>query len=404
MRITLTLSLCTALLAGCGDDDASTDPPVDATVDAPPVVDAAPIDTAPPPDGDCFAELEVRTTPSGVRFVRTPDSCFEALPNWDYAPRYVAIDGLRQHYVDEGPTDGPVILLLHGQPAWSYLYRFMIPPLVDAGFRVIAMDHVGMGRSDKPIEERYHSFDNHVQRLQAFIAELSLEGATLFCQDWGSIIGLWTASLDLDLFARIIMANGGIPDVQTVSPRLETGIEENNANFLGTLQMIPENQPSFFDEDGNSLLPVGGDEGGDAFSQWLTFAFTYDATPWVGLMHEALTFDALTPDEEAAYDAPFPSRVTMMAPRTFPGLRNELIGRARERLEALEGYERPFLTVFGGNDPGLVGEGDGQQEMIDRVPGAAGQDHVRLPNGSHFLQDDIGAEIAQRVIAFIRSN
>ncbi len=135
-------------------------------------------------NAECFAELPVQTTADGVEFVRTPDACFENLPDWDYAPQYVEIDGLRQAYIDVGPADADPILLLHGQPSWSYLYRFMIPVLVEGGHRVIAMDHLGMGRSDKPVDVEYHTFDNHVHRLDAFIQALELDNITLFAQDW----------------------------------------------------------------------------------------------------------------------------------------------------------------------------------------------------------------------------
>ena len=125
--------------------------------------------TAMADDGPCDSEPVIRTTGAGVDFVRTPDSCFDSLPNWPYAPEYVEIDGLRQAYVDEGPADGPVVLLLHGQPSWSYLYRKMIPVLVDTGYRVVAMDHLGMGRSDKPIDIASYSYLGHSDRLERFI-------------------------------------------------------------------------------------------------------------------------------------------------------------------------------------------------------------------------------------------
>ena len=156
----------------------------------------------------CDAEPIVMTTADGVDFVRTPDACFEDLPDWPYEPHYVEIDGLRQAYVDEGPADGEVVLLLHGQPSWSYLYRNMIPVLADAGYRVIAMDHLGMGRSDKPIDIEAYSYLGHNERLQSFIEELELTDINLFVQDWGSLIGLRTAGLDPERYATIAVGDG----------------------------------------------------------------------------------------------------------------------------------------------------------------------------------------------------
>jgi hypothetical protein len=159
----------------------------------------------------CDAEPVVMTTADGVDFVRTPEACFEDLPEWPYEPDHVEIDGLRQAYVDEGPADGEVVLLLHGQPSWSYLYRKMIPVLVDAGYRVIAMDHLGMGRSDKPIDIEAYSYLGHNERLQAFVEALELTDINLFVQDWGSLIGLRTAGLDPDRYATISVGDGALP-------------------------------------------------------------------------------------------------------------------------------------------------------------------------------------------------
>ena len=161
----------------------------------------------------CDSEPVILTTDGGVDFVRTPDSCFEGLPDWSYEARYVEIDGLRQAYVDEGPAEGPVVLLLHGQPSWSYLYRKMIPVLADAGYRVIAMDHLGMGRSDKPIDIASYSYLGHNDRLERFIEALALRDINLFVQDWGSLIGMRVAGLHPEWFSRIAVGNGALPVV-----------------------------------------------------------------------------------------------------------------------------------------------------------------------------------------------
>lgn len=349
----------------------------------------------------CAVEPEILMTEDGVEFVRTPDVCFENLPDWDYEPQYIEIDGLRQAYIDEGPADADPILLLHGQPSWSYLYRFMIPELVADGHRVIAMDHLGMGRSDKPTDIEYHSFDNHVYRLETFIAELELDNLTLFAQDWGAVIGLYSAGLNHDLFDRIVLGNGGLPVIEKVSP-LPDDIDASIKSFNRVVGMMPAQQPKFFDEEGNSLLPANaGVEGG--VGEWIAYALYYeDFRP--SIMLEGLTFDKLTREERAAYDAPFPSRIYMAAPRTFPSLLNTLVGVLEPAREGLTSYDKPFLTIYGGNDPGLAAGADNQEEVINTIPGAAGQDHYRYPDASHFLQDDKGADIAERVNRFIEAN
>ena len=146
-----------------------------------------------------------------MKSLRTPESRFEDLPGYDFAPHYVDIDGLRMHYVDEGPADADPVLLLHGEPSWSYLYRKMIPPLVAAGHRVIAPDLIGFGKSDKPISQNDYSYAGHVDWMRQFIEVLDLRNITLFCQDWGSLIGLRVAAENEERFARIALGNGGLP-------------------------------------------------------------------------------------------------------------------------------------------------------------------------------------------------
>jgi pimeloyl-ACP methyl ester carboxylesterase len=196
----------------------------------------------------CDAEPVVMTTADGVDFVRTPEACFEDLPEWPYEPDHVEIDGLRQAYVDEGPADGEVVLLLHGQPSWSYLYRKMIPVLVDAGYRVIAMDHLGMGRSDKPIDIEAYSYLGHNERLQAFVEALELTDINLFVQDWGSLIGLRTAGLDPDRYATISVGDGALP---VIPESIEPFPPVEDPDVLTDLELpfteIPAQQIPFYD-------------------------------------------------------------------------------------------------------------------------------------------------------------
>jgi haloalkane dehalogenase len=353
-----------------------------------------------PEDASCIdgVEVEIMTTEAGVEFVRTPDACFENLPDWPYEPQYVEIDGLRQAYVDVGPTDADeIILLLHGQPSWSYLYRKMIPALEQAGHRVIAMDHLGMGRSDKPIDPGYYTYLGHVERLEAFIQELELENITLFAQDWGSLIGLYVVGTNPDWFDRVVIGNGFLPTFETgsVPYELPDNPKLTRRLFYRTITSIPEQQPAFYDDEGQLL-----EERDDHFSVWIDYARN-DERFKASQILEAMTYFDLSEEELAAYNAPFPSRIFMGGPRAFPGLVNQLPGVTDAAWEELGEFEKPFLTIWGGNDPGNLGQPEVQQALLDHIPGAEGQPHTRLPEASHFLQDDQGEEIARRVNAFI---
>jgi len=352
-------------------------------------------------DDDTSAEDEILTTDAGVEFVRTPDVYFEDLSDWPYEPSYVELDGLRQAYVDEGPADADPVLLLHGQPSWSYLYRKMIPVLVDEGHRVIAMDHLGMGRSDKPIDIDDYSYTGHIARLEAFIEALQLRDITLFVQDWGSLIGLRVAGENPDLFARIVVGDGAlpvVPDGIELFPPVENP-DEVNEDLESPFGAIPDQQVPFYDDECNLIFE--GDPG--YFGKWMEYAMTAAAFHPAEVL-EALTWYPIDDDVEAAYDAPFPSRLYMAGPRVFPSLANQLGGENDEAWAGLTSYEKPFLTLWASNDPGNLGQCATQDQLIDNVPGAVGQPHERLPEASHFLQDDQGTLIAEKMVAFIADN
>lgn len=358
-----------------------------------------------PKDAPCIegANVEIMTTEAGVEFVRTPDTCFENLPDWPYEPQYVEIDGLRQAYVDVGSGEsGETILLLHGQPSWSYLYRKMIPVLEGAGHRVIAMDHLGMGRSDKPISPDYYTFQDHVYRLETLIQELALDevNLTIFVQDWGSLIGLQVVGTHPDWFDRVVVGNGFLPTFEEGSVPFELPSIPllTRQLFYRNINSIPEQQPAFYDEGGNLL-----ENSGDFFGLWIDYARN-DQRFQASQILEAMTYYDLSEEEMAAYDAPFPSRIFMGGPRAFPGIVNQLPGVTDPAWRELGQFEKPFLTIWGGNDPGNLGRPEVQAALLDHIPGTSGWDHVRLPEASHFLQDDQGEEIAQRVIEFIAAS
>lgn len=290
--------------------------------------------------------------------VRTPDSRFDNLPDYDFAPHYVDIDGMRMHYVDEGPRDGEVILLLHGEPSWSYLYRHMILPLRDAGFRVIAPDLLGFGKSDKPARKSDYSYAGHVAWMKAFVEALDLSGISLFCQDWGSLIGLRVAAENEHRFTRIALGNGALPT-------------------------------------GDQAIPK-------AFKVWKTFALF---SPWfpIGRILQMGTVEELSAAEVAAYDAPFPSARYKAGARAFPKLvpirpDDPASDANRAAWKIYKQWTKPFLTTFSNRDPITRG---GEKPWQELVPGAQGQEHVIIRNAGHFLQEDRGPEIADVLIRFI---
>ena len=294
-----------------------------------------------------------------MKALRTPDDRFENLPGYDFAANYVDIDGLRMHYVDEGPRNADPVLMLHGEPSWSYLYRHMIPPITDAGFRAIAPDLIGFGKSDKPARRSDYNYLSHVNWVRQFLEALDLTEITLVCQDWGSLIGLRLAAENEQRFAMIVLANGG--------------------------------------------LPTGDQEMPKAFRTWRAFA---RFSPWfpIGRIIQWGTIADLPPEVVAAYDAPFPTRAYKSGARAFPLLvpttpDDPAAAANRAAWKSLREWGKPFLTAFSNRDPITRG---GDQAFRERVPGASGQPHTTIRNAGHFLQEEKGSELAQIIVDFAR--
>lgn len=284
--------------------------------------------------------------------LRTPADAFAGLPDWPWESLTADVGEVQMAYVDEGPADAPPVLLLHGEPTWSYLYRHMIGPLVRAGHRVVAPDLIGFGRSDKPADRADHSYAAHVGWMTALVVDvLDLHRVTLFAQDWGGLAGLRVVADHPDRFARLVLANTGLP----------TGS-----------QRMPE-----------------------AFSAWQQFASTVPEFP-VGAIVQGATNRELTAAEVAAYDAPFPSEEYKEGPRVMPSLvptspTDPAAAANAAAWEVLGSFERPVVTAFSDNDPITAG---GERPLQSHIPGAAGQPHVTMPGG-HFLQEDCGPELAK---------
>ena len=291
--------------------------------------------------------------------LRTPDERFAGLPGYPFEPHYVeAGDGLRMHYVDEGPRDTGPVLMLHGEPSWSYLYRKMIPSIVDAGHRAIAPDLIGFGRSDKPTERSDYTYQAHVDWTLSLIEQLDLRNITLFCQDWGGLIGLRIAAEHEERFARIVAAN--------------------------------------------TFLPTGDQPPGEAFLRWQHFSQTAPTID-VGRLIQGATVTTLPDDVVAAYDAPFPDDSYKAGVRQFPAIvptspDDPAAPPNRKAWEVLERWEKPFLTAFSDSDPVTKGS---DRALLARIPGTKGQPHTTIVGGGHFLQEDKGEELGKVVVDFI---
>jgi len=288
-----------------------------------------------------------------IDFVRTPEERFKNLPNYSFQANYLDVGGLRMHYVDEGPAAADPVLMMHGEPTWSYLYRHMIPICAAAGHRVIAPDLIGFGKSDKPLHIKDYSYQTHMDWMLSLLEQLDLRNITLVCQDWGSLLGLRLAAENPDRFKAIVVGNG--------------------------------------------MLPTGEEKVPSAFKIWKNFALN---SPWfpIARIVEFGSFRSFSKDERRAYDAPFPSRKYKAGTRAFPALvpvspDNPACAANKAAWEVLKKWQKPFLTTFSNGDPITRG---GDKFMQDKIPGAKGQAHQTL-KGGHFLQEDSGTEFAGAV-------
>lgn len=284
---------------------------------------------------------------------------FETVPDYPFAEHWAEIElgeghTGRMHYLDIGARDAPPVLLLHGEPSWSFLYRKMIPLLVDAGFRCLAPDLIGFGKSDKPDDIGFYTYDRHMNWLKQWRDAVVPEPAALFCQDWGGLLGLRMVGEEPDTFTCVVASNTFLPTGGTPSP---------------------------------------------AFLMWREFAKTSPEFK-IGELLQRATMTVRTPEEIAAYDAPFPDEPSKAGARAFPALvpvedGMDGIDQNRRAWDGLAGFDRPFLTLFGEDDPVTGGLG---KMLSDRIKGAAGMPHATLSTCGHFCQEDRPTELAQGVI------
>lgn len=297
-----------------------------------------------------------------MKVLKTPEACFEGLSDYAFSPHWTEVpsgDGaiLRIHAVDEGPRDAAPILLMHGEPSWSFLYRHMITGLVAKGHRVVAPDLVGFGKSDKPSQQSDYTYERHVAWMSDWLVKNDLKEITLFCQDWGGLIGLRLVAAFPERFARLVIANTGLP--------------------IGTGRT-------------------------DAFQQWLDFSQNVPELP-IGEIVSMGTKKGLSAEEKAAYLAPFPDESFKAGARRFPALvpitpEHGSVAENKAAWKVLESFAKPVLTAFSDGDP--VSKG-GERVIQERIPGAKGQPHVIIEGGGHFLQEDKPDELVALLNKFI---
>ena len=299
-----------------------------------------------------------------MKILRTPDDRFDNLPGYPFRPNYVTMpDGeggtLRIHYVDEGQSKAQPVLLMHGEPSWSYLYRKMIPIIVDAGFRAVAPDLVGFGRSDKPADRKDYTYQRHVDWMQGLLDKMDLRQLTLVCQDWGGLIGLRLVAQNPARFSRVVVANTG--------------------------------------------LPTGDNPISDAFLNWRKFSQEVPEFEVGAIIAMSNQNEPLAKEVIAAYDAPFPDDTYKEGARIFPSLvpitPNDPASKAnREAWKVLSQFEKPFVTMFSDGDPITRG---GERIFQKLIPGAKGKPHTIINGGGHFLQENRGKEFAKAVVDFM---
>ena len=299
-----------------------------------------------------------------MEILRTADDRFENLPDYPFKPHYLTINdrsedvGIRIHYIDEGDSASQPVLMLHGEPSWSYLYRKMVTPFTGAGYRVVAPDLPGFGKSDKPARRTDYSYARHVAWMQDWLQAMDLDNIILICQDWGGLIGLRLVAAEPDRFARVVTSN--------------------------------------------TMLPTGDHNPGPAFMQWQKYSQEVPEFPTGQIVHKG-TVAGLSDAEIAAYDAPFPDESYKEGARQFPTLvpiaPDDPASQAnRDAWKVLMAFEKPWLCAFGDSDP-ITGAAAAVIQKL--IPGCQGQPHTTLQGGGHFIQEDCGKELSQVVLQWL---
>ena len=327
--------------------------------------------------------------------LRTPDDRFENLTDYPFEPNYMFIDGLRIHYLDEGPKDADPIILFHGEPAWSYLYRKMIPVLTDAGHRVIVPDMVGFGKSDKFISKHDYSYKYHIDLMKELVIQLDLKEATHFGQDWGGLVGLRVVAELPDRFARVVVSNTGM----VARAGFSGWLFENIVKFV-----VWWHGPITFEElqlardkalKSNNPSPL---EGAIMFSKWIAYSYYSEDMDIIGII-ESFGGLSLSEGEKKAYKAPYPSGKYKAGPHVWPYLiPTQLSENEQYWIDVYEKWEKPFLVAFGENERITIRMKD---DFLERIPNPT---VITLKGASHFVQEEVGPELAKIIDDFINNN
>ena len=326
-----------------------------------------------------------------MKYKRTPDARFENLKDYSFEPNYLSVDDteggeLRLHYLDEGPADGPVVLLMHGQPAWSYLYRHMIPLLLAEGFRVVVPDLIGFGRSDKPTRIEDYTYARHITWMREWLTRLDLNNITVFFQDWGSMIGLRLVAAFPERFSHVVLANGAL-----VSGPIPVEHAELLKTVYKTLPVVSaaELEPFFLNQEG-----VPG------ILYWRKHCAKYADFSVGAVMNSLSSGEKLTQREIDAFNAPYPDESYLAGARRFPSLiplfaDDSEVAENRAAWEVLALFDKPFMCAFADNDPVTAG---GDKPFLERVAGCRGVSHRTISPAAHFLQQDQPEQCVQAIL------
>lgn len=301
--------------------------------------------------------VQVNTSLIRENILRTPESCFHNLPDYPFKPNYIFIDNIRVHYLDEGENINGVVVMLHGEPSWSYLYRNMIPYFTDAGYRVIAPDLIGFGKSDKPSEPKLYSYTQNTEWVhQLLFKQLRLTEIHLIAHDWGGLIGLRLVAQRPKLFNSVVIMNTAFPRIEGFNP---------------------------------------------VFFLWWMLSGIVTSIPFRRLMSLGIVGKS-SKEILKAYDAPFPKKRFRVAPRVFPRLVPifpwQQEAKTNKRLwKELCRFENPFLTIFSNKDPFTRRV---EEDFISEIKGAQGQPHLKVKNAGHFLQEDEPEQISEHILNF----
>ena len=354
-----------------------------------------------------------------MKILRTPDERFSNLADYPFSPNYTMIqteDGseLRIHHLDEGPKDGPLVLCMHGQPVWSYLYRKVIPYLTEAGMRVIAPDLVGYGKSDKPAAREDYSYERQVEWMGAWLESNNFTGITYFGQDWGGLVGLRLVANYPDRFDRVVISNTGLPYNPDVPEEVVKKVEAFRANAP---------TPSIIEMQ-KALSTMADSDPAEKFAYWQKFCWETEDLP-VGFMMSMMLEQPAAPVQAfkyllrslgmtnplptelaKAYEAPFPDPSYKMGPRAMPSQVPTLptspsLEAQGKAWEFFKQFDKPFLCAFADNDPVTR---NAQAEFLEKVPGTRGLPHTTIKKGGHFVQENAPDQVAKVIIDLVRSD